>query len=328
MPNNNNDSQELNNLKAKVESIIDMISNRPELAVDSANIKDFIDKYSIVKTLLDSDTLNGVVEKISELNKNIDTIQKETEGPLLVAQQQSQKIIDMYSKKDVSLSLNIADVKSFKSEVYKSFKDFMNYLKDLDIDNKVEMLKQEIVLAKNLKNDLMAQKDAIQALIKKTDIEDQLIQKIQKVNEDQDTKIKYLDNLIVTIEKQIENYAFFANEFNKIYINAKEFMTRFAEALETLEYIEERDDVLYDLVKRISSLLTTNFETINEATKNLSYQIESYTKEMLSWLNTSMMFVNEVKAYNLSLSAYNNTMDNISNRMGIVSNKLDNISLS
>lgn len=327
MPNNNIDTQELNNLKAKVESIIDMISNRPELAVDSANIKDFIDKYSVVKTLLGSDTLNSVVEKISELNTNIDTIQKETEGPLLVAQQQSQKIIDMYSKKDVSLSLNIADVKSFKSEVYQSFKDFMNYLKDLDIDNKVEMLKQEIVLAKNLKNDLMAQKDAIQGLIKKTELEEQLLQKIQEVNDDQDTKIKYLNNLIITIEKQIENYAFFANEFNKIYINAKEFMTRFAEALETLEYIESRDDVLYELVKKIDSLLSTNFETINEATKKLSYQIESYTKEMLSWLNTSMMFVNEVKAYNLSLSAYNGTMDNISNRMDIVSDKLDAISL-
>jgi len=39
--------------------------------------------------------------------------------------------------------------------------------------------------------------------------------------------------------------------------------------------------------------------------------ITNFTEEMLSWLNYSLMFTNEVKAYNLSLSAYNDKMTQI-----------------
>lgn len=327
MANNSPTIQDFNILKGKVDSIVDMITNKPDLPMDAERVKDFLEKYSVIDILLNTDTIETVINKIDELNKNIEVIKKEVEGPLLVAQQQSERIIQSYSQKDVDLSLNIADIKMFKSEIFASFKDFTDYLTKLDISGKMAELNNEKALLKNLRMDIMAQKDKINKLFEQLEKEETLIENIQEVNKQQNFQIDYVTDLIATIEKQIENYAFFANEFNKIYLNAKNFITKFSEALDTLNYIEGRDELLYKIVGEISSVIETDYSVINEETKDLKNKIDAYTQEMLSWLNYSMMFVNEVKAYNLSLSAYNDTMDSLKQRTDKVITDLDSITL-
>ena len=320
--------QDLAQIKAKLNALMDMVTNKPQLSIDSSEIEDFIEKYGIVKEIVGEDTLTAVLNKINELNSNIETIQKETEAPLIVAQQQSQKIIDMYSKDEVSLALNIADIKMFKNEIYASFKNFIDYIDKLNIQHKMSVLNEQITVVKNMKADMISQSDKIKNLFSQINEEQELVTTIKEVNKQQDAQIDYLNNLIITIEKQIENYAFFANEFNKIYINAKEFMQRFAESLETLTYIEEKDAILYELVKQISSVLETDFSIVNKEIEELSNRVDNFTNEMLSWLNYSLMFTNEVKAYNLSLSAYNKQMDDLTTRAQKVIQNLETITLN
>ena len=327
MANNSPSNQDFNVLKGKVESIIDMISNKPELPMDAERIKNFLEKYSIVEALLTTDTIETVISKIDKLNENMDVIQKEVEGPLLVAQQQSEKIIQAYTQKDVNLSLNVADIKMFKSEIFSTFKDFTEYLNKLDISGKMKELDDENALLKSLRLDIIAQKDQLNNILEQIEKEEELIGNVQETNKQQDFQINYVNNLIATVEKQIENYAFFANEFNKIYLNAKNFITKFSEALETLNEIEQRDTLLFKIVGEIASVIETDYSVINGETRALKSKIDEYTKEMLSWLNYSMMFVNEVKAYNLSLGAYNDKMDVLKQKANSVIIDLDSVTL-
>lgn len=315
------------NLEAKVETLIDLISNKPELQSDSVKIKDFIEKYSILQKLLEDETLVSITEKLNALNDTMQEIRNEIEGPLLVAKEQSERLLKIYSDDTTGLALNIADVKLLKEDLYKSIKDFTKYIQSLDIDTKLNTLKEQVALSKALNQEIIAQKSQIDKLLKRIEKDEAIINSIQEVNKEQTDLINQVNDLVVILEKQIEDYAFFTNEFNKIYISAKEFMTRFSEALTTLEFITKRDEILYNFVKKTASLLESDYTTLTTEIKALRSQIQQTLKEMLSWLNHSLMFVNEVRAYNLSLRAYNTQMENIEKRAEDVIAKLETISL-
>ena len=317
----------LTQLEAKVNTLIDLISNKPELQSDAVAIKDFIEKYSIVKEILNGETLTSFETKINELNSIIEEVKEKIEGPLLVAKAQSERLLEVYSSDKVSLALNVSDVKMLKEDLYKTVKDFIKYLNSLDIDTKLNTLKEQIIISKTLNQELIAQKTLIDNLASRLEKDENIINHIQEVNQAQNDLINQTHDLITIIEKQIEDYAFFTNEFNKIYINAKEFMTKFAEALHQLEYITQRDDLLYEFVKKTATLLENDYITLTSEVKALKEKITLTMQELLSWLNHSLMFVNEVRAYNLSLKAYNEAMDNISNRADAVINSLKNITL-
>lgn len=317
----------LERLNARVEALTDILTNKPELGIDAIKIKDFIDKYSVVNSLLKNDTFTSVVNKLNELNEMIDDIKNETEVPLQVARDQSQKIINLYTSDEVELALNIADVKRFKGEIFVAFRDFITYLQNLNLDKKMAELENEIALSKEIANNFIAMQDTLKQITEDIKSEENLIKKIEQVNEEQDTQINYVNNLITILEKEIESYAFFTNEFNKIYLNAKEFMTRFAEALETLEEIEKRDNALYEVTEHLLNAFTADYSSLESSITDLKTSVKNVTSEMLSWLNDSLLFVNEVKAYNLSLNGYNQNMQDIIKECADIDKLISSISV-
>jgi len=320
-------TQRVSVVEGKINALLEMLGNRPELATDAVKIKDFIEKYSVVNTLLASDTIESLLTKVDELNKSIQEVQKELQVPLTVAKEQSAKIMKFYSDDSAQLALNIVDLKLFKSSSYKSLRDVIDYINSFEIDKKMKNLDAQLAIVKDISNKIIQQKDKINSILKRIDAQEELINQIKETNKEQDAQIDYVNNLIVEIEKQIENYAFFADEFNKIYLNAKEFISTFGELKEKLEYIYNRDNIIQKLLEDIIGFMGNDFATINKTIKGLKDSIDSFSKEMLDWLNYSLMFVNEVKAYNLSLGAYNKEMDNIINRCREIKKTITSISL-
>jgi len=320
-------TQRVSVVEGKINALLEMLGNRPELATDAVKIKDFIEKYSVVNTLLASDTIESLLTKVDELNKSIQEVQKELQVPLTVAKEQSAKIMKFYSDDSAQLALNIVDLKLFKSSSYKSLRDVIDYINSFEIDKKMKNLDAQLAIVKDISNKIIQQKDKINSILKRIDTQEELINQIRETNKEQDAQIDYVNNLIVEIEKQIENYAFFADEFNKIYLNAKEFISTFGELKEKLEYIYNRDNIIQKLLEDIIGFMGNDFATINKTIKGLKDSIDSFSKEMLDWLNYSLMFVNEVKAYNLSLGAYNKEMDNIINRCREIKKTITSISL-
>ncbi len=148
------------------------------------------------------------------------------------------------------------------------------------------------------------------------------------MNEKQDEQIEYINDITITLEKEIESYAFFTNEFNKIYLNAKEFMVRFEESLNKLEIIEKRDEALWNVVTKLLNAFIEDYSSIEVAINDMGEKLQSATSEILSWLEYSLMFVNEVKAYNLSLRAYNEEMDKISQRCDNIDKIIQSINVN
>ena len=320
-------TQRLSIVEGKINALLEMLGNRPELATDAVKIKDFIDKYAVVDALLGSDTIESLLTKIDKLNDSIQEVQKELQVPLTVAKDQSAKIMEFYSDDTAQLALNIVDLKLFKSSSYKSLRDVIDYINSFEIDKKMKNLDSQLALVKDISNKIIQQKDKINSILQKIDIQEELINQIKETNKEQDAQIDYVNNLIVEVEKQIENYAFFADEFNKIYLNAKEFISTFGELKEKLQYVYNRDNIIQKLLEDIIGFMGNDFATINKTIQGLKDSIDSFAKEMLDWLNYSMMFVNETKAYNLSLKAYNEEMDNIINRCSEVKKTIATISL-
>jgi len=312
-------------LQGKIDALIDMISNRGETSVDALSIKDFIEKFSIVKSLMDTDTVTSMLNTIDELNEKIKDVQEAVNVPLSIANTEANKIMSLYSDDATKLALNIADVKLFKSSSYKSFRDLITYISNLKFDDKINELNSQIAFAKDLSQQILAQKDKIQEIISKLDEQDLLLQQMKDTNTTQDQQIDYVNNLIVEVEKQIENYAFFAEEFNKIYITARDFISVFDELQRKIQYIVDRDDALQKTIESIVGFMGGTFAELSNAADNLAAKIDGYTKDVMSWVNDSLMFVNEVKAYNLSLAGYNTQMESIKNNMDALKSEIDAI---
>jgi len=317
--------EKINILDAKIEGIIDIISNKSDTAVNSLDIKSFLEKYSIYKSLLKSDTLHSMVESINELNKKIKNIETEVNVPLEIAKNETNKIIAMYGDDNTQLALNMADIKLLKSSIYKTFKDLILYISDLKIDEKIVSLNSNIELAKEMTNSIAQQKDKIDTIIKTIEVQETVIENVEKKNEIQDTQISYANDLIVTMEKQIESYAFFAEEFNNIYMVARDFVKNFTKLEREMEHIYKRDNALLAMIENIVAFIEKDYRKISNTIDHIDNLFETYAKEIISWTTESMMFVNEVKGYNLSLAAYNDKFDDISSMLDNVLNNISKI---
>jgi len=312
-------------IEGKINALIEMLSNKTGSNVKALDIKEFIDKYSIVKDILHSNTIESFLETINSLNEEIQEIQEKANIPLAVANRESQKIINAYSNDTTQLALNIADVKLFKNNIYMSFKKMYDYINDINIDKKMSELNTQIAFAKNLSKQIIAQKERIQEVIKKNEQQDQVLEKIKNVNQEQDKQIDYVNDLIVMMEKQIENYSFFAEEFNTIYMTAKDFLKEFAFLEKKIDYIVRRDDALEEVVKSIVGFVGEDYKNLHQVIDVQKNKMDKFMNDIISWTNDSLMFNNEVKAYNLSLSAYNSRMKDISDENIELGNLLDNI---
>ena len=304
--------EQINVLEAKIDGLIDIISNKSDTAVNSLDIKAFMEKYSIYKTLLNSETLNSMVQSINELNEKIKNIQKEVNIPLEIANNETNKIIALYGDDNTQLALNVADVKLFKSSIYKTFKDLIKYISNLRIDEKITYLNNNINLAKNLMNDIINQKDLLDNIIETVETQKTYILNIDKKNKQQDAQISYANDLIATLEKQIESYSFFAEEFNNIYMVARDFVKNFVKLEKEMDYIYKKDNELRSLIDGIIYFINNDYAVLNRTINDMKDSFEKYAKDIISWTTESLMFVNEVRGYNLSLRAYNNKFDDMS----------------
>jgi len=317
--------QDIYELEGKIDGLISMLSGKTNNNIKALEIKEFIDKYSVVKTLLQTDTITSLLESINQLNQEIKDIQDKANIPLAIANKESQKIVDAYADDTTQLALNITDVKLFKTNVYDSFAKMYQYINSLNIDKKIEQLNTQIAFAKNLSKEIIAQKEKIQDVINKNKEQDQLLEKMDNTNKEQDKQISYANDLIVMLEKQVENYAFFAEEFNTIYITAKDFISEFAYLEEKLNYIVNRDRALEATVKSIVSYMGEDYANLHSVIEKTNEDMNKFMQDIISWTNDSLMFNNEVRAYNLSLAAYNNEMDAIRVQNEETSKMLDSI---
>jgi len=320
-----NTTEHVNVLEAKIEGLIDIVSNKSNTAVNSLDIKAFMEKYSIYKTLLKSETLNSVVETINELNKQIKNIQTEVNIPLEIANNETNKIIKMYGDDNTQLAINIADIKLFKTSIYKTFKDLIFYISNLKIDEKINDLNANIQIAKDLMGSIIQQKDKINNLVDSIDMQKSVISDIENKNKEQDSQISYANDLIVTLEKQIESYAFFAEEFNNIYMVARDFVKNFTRLEKEMDHISKRDNELYSMYKNIMSFIDGDYRLLSKTIENIDSDFKKYAQDIVSWTTENLMFVNEVRGYNLSLSAYNDKFDSISEDLDNVLVRIQNI---
>jgi chromosome segregation ATPase len=199
------------------------------------------------------------------------------------------------------------------------------YISDLKIDEKIVSLNSNIELAKEMTNSIAQQKDKIDTIIKTIEVQETVIENIEKKNETQDTQISYANDLIVTMEKQIESYAFFAEEFNNIYMVARDFVKNFTKLEREMEHIYKRDNTLLAMIENIVAFIEKDYRKISNTIDHIDNLFETYAKEIISWTTESMMFVNEVKGYNLSLAAYNDKFDDISSMLDNVLNNISKI---
>jgi len=314
-------------VNSKVNALISLISNKAASQIEEAKLKDFIEKYAIVEEIVNGDTIHSMISNVESVNDKLQDIEESINIPLTVINEQSEKVLKIFGNQDTDLVLNIADIKYTKNAIYSTFRDLINYLNDLNITGKIKELNDKILFTKSLSDEILSQKNKINEVIDKVVEQETMIEAVEKVNQDQSNQIDYTNNLLSIMEKQIENYAFFAEEFNKIYLNARDFISVMDRLRVKMDYIETRDDQLVNLMNTIVSFIDDKYSVFAQAADEMKQKVVNLEQYVLNWVETSLLFTNEVKAYNLSLKAYNQDMDNISERYLSIKNNIDSLEL-
>jgi hypothetical protein len=136
------------------------------------------------------------------------------------------------------------------------------------------------------------------------------------VNQAQTLLIDNAENLIVEMEKQIENYAFYSEEFDKVYSTAVTFVSKFSELVSELERVSARDANLESIMASVISLTGQDFIDMENITDKIVVSLDTLALNTAQKINNMMLFVDEYNAVGTALHAVNIRMQAVTSVVG------------
>ena len=308
------------NLEGKVNALIDMWSGRQVDYVDGERIKKFIDNYSVLSTMIQNDTVDELVHNIMSIGSRFNDVSARIDGLLGSIEVESEKLVSNMGDGASGVALNVADMIMFQTSVSDAYKSMLQHLNDIDITGKINSMESMLRESMGLIDSMKTQKREIAIILQKIAENKALIDNMDDVNRAQTELIDNTETMIAEMEKQIENYAFYSEEFDKVYTTATTFVSRFGEIVREIERVSARDAKLESLMSAVIDLTERDFKDIEELVLTLSTSIESLALNTAQKLDGMLMFVNEYNAVGTAMHA-------VSDRMQVVSSEIgDNIS--
>jgi len=295
-------------LEGKVEALVDVLSGRQVDNADGEKIKRFIDNYAVVTGLIENEGIDKFITSLVEVKSRFDQIAGRMDGLLGAIDAESDKLVKGLGGGSSGVALNVADMIMFQVSVADGYKAMLQHLRDIDITGKINTMEASLREALGLINTMRAQKEQINVLLQRVADDETIIEDIKEVNDTQQELIQNTENMIAQVEKEIENYAFYAEEFDKIYTTASNFVARFRDLVAELERVSSRDARLESLMADVMSVTFTSATEFERLTGELSQSINSLAADTAQKLEDMMLFVNEYNAVGLALRGIKDDM--------------------
>ena len=106
---------------------------------------------------------------------------------------------------------------------------------------------------------------------------------------------------------------------------ARDFVKNFTKLEMEMDNIYKRDKELRKTIDGIVYFIQNDYTSLHSSITNIQKSFDKYAKDIVSWTTENLMFVNEVRGYNLSLRAYNDRFDNMSITLDSVLSDLNKI---
>jgi hypothetical protein len=139
---------------------------------------------------------------------------------------------------------------------------------------------------------------------------------MEEVNNDQTSLIDNAQNMIVELEKQIENYAFYSEEFDKVYTTAVTFVSKFSDIVAELERVSKRDANLESLMSDVISLTEQSFVTFEYLNQEMVSSIDRLGLTTAQKIDNMILFVDEYNAVGTALHAVSDRMEAVTSSVG------------
>jgi ABC-type transporter Mla subunit MlaD len=304
--------EEFINLQGKVEAIIDVMSGQQRNYADSEQLKRFIDNYAVIEGLVENDTIDTLVTNVVKVTERFNEVSARIDGLLGSVEVETDKIMSTLSEGGSSIALNVADMVLFQTSVSDAYRNILGHLNDIDITGKINRMESALAEALGLIENMRAQKNEIDILLQKIAENRALIDNMEEVNNDQTTLINTAQNMIVELEKQIENYAFYSEEFDKIYTTAVTFVSHFSDMVAEIERVSARDANLESLMSDVVSLTQQSFTTFDDLNQEIVAAIDRLGLSTAQKIDNMLLFVDEYNAVGTALHAVSDRMRTIS----------------
>ncbi|HIP18964.1 MAG TPA: hypothetical protein EYG78_06460 [Sulfurovum sp.] len=308
--------EELIALQGKVEALIDILSGRQVNHVDGEQIKRFIDNYAVIEALIENDSITDLIENVVRIKDRFQDVSNRVDGLLGAVEVESSKLVSSMGNGASGVALNVADMVLFQTSVSDSYKSLLQHLNDIDITGKVNRMESSLRESLGLIDSMRAQKSEINVLLQKVANNKALIDNMETVNENQTLLIDNAENLIAEMEKQIENYAFYAEEFDVVYSTAVTFVSKFSELVDELERVSARDAKLEEIMSSVISLTAQDFTEMEAMIARITTSVDSLALNTAQKLDGMLTFVNEYNAVGMALSAVKTRMQRIAALVG------------
>ncbi len=303
-------------LQGKVEAVIDILSGKQTNYADGEQLKRFIDNYAIVEALIENDSIGDLIDNVIRIKDRFEDVSSRVDGLVGAVEIESSKLVSSMSGGASGIALNVADMVLFQTSVSDSHKALLQHLNDIDITGKVNRMESALRESLGLIDSMRAQKSEINVLLTKVADNRVLINNMADVNEAQTLLIDNAENLIVEMEKQIENYAFYAEEFDKVYSTAIIFVAKFSELADELERVSARDAKLEEIMASLINLTAQDFTDMESMINKITTSLDSLALGTAQKLDGMLMFVNEYNAVGMALSATKTRMQAITSSVG------------
>ena len=303
-------------LEGTVAALTDILSGNQVNSIDGEQIKRFIENYGLIGSIVENETVDVFLSNIVLAKGRFDQVALRLDGLLAAAESESDKLVSQLGSGASGLALNMADSALFRASVGDAYKSMMQHLSDLDITGKINQMDSSLSEALALIGDMRSQRSQINVLLQKIADNKALLDNMDDVNNAQSTLINTSQNLIAELSKQIENYAFYAEEFDKVYVTAVNFVGQFASLVEELARVSARDDAISNMLRDVISVSAHDFTTMETHVSTMSDAMDRLGTETAQKINDMLLFVTEYNAVGTAVHA-------VSDRFTAVTTEVD-----
>ena len=290
-------------LEGTTTALIDILSGNQIDSVDGLQIKKFIDNYGMIGSIVENEVVDVFLTNITLAKGRFDQVSLQLDGLLLAAEAESEKLVAQLGGGSSGIAINMADSALFRASVGDAYKSMMQHLSDLDITGKINQMDSSLSEALSLITDMRSQRSQINVLLQKISDNKALIDNMEQVNSDQGTLINTSQNLIAELSKQIENYAFYAEEFDKVYVTAVNFVGQFSALVEELARVSARDDAISNMLRDVISVSAHDFTTMEAYITEITEALDRLGIETAQKINDMLLFVTEYNAVGTAVHA-------------------------
>jgi len=298
------EQEQINKTEGLVRAVIDMMAGRQSDFVDGEKLKKFLDNYAFIEAIAENQTIDIFLANVTQTKARFNQVSERLSGLLAAAESESDKLISQMGEGSSGLALNLANISLFQSTVADSYGSILQHLADIDITAKLNQMDSSLAESMGLIEDMRSQRTEIDALLRKVADNKALIENMDDVNSTQTSLIEDTGVMLLELEKQIENYAFYSEEFDKVYVNAVQFVEKFASLAKQIEHVSLRDDKLISLMHNVIENSSKEHLELQQIIADAGNSIEQLGLGTAQRLTEMTLFINEFNAIGQAISSF------------------------